>query len=46
MDNVRGYGFCIQPQALEALQEATEALIVTEFECKSFLSIILSFVLI
>jgi hypothetical protein len=36
----------IQGSALEALQESTEALLVTEFECKSFFLIILIFILI
>ena len=36
----------IQSTALNALQESAEALLVTEFECKSFLLIILSFILI
>jgi hypothetical protein len=38
--------FRIQSTALLALQESAEALLVTELECKSFVSIILSFILI
>ena len=41
-----GESLRIQASALEALQESAEALLVTEFECKSFFLIILISILI
>jgi histone H3 len=41
-----GRDFRIKATAIAALQEASEALLVTEFECMSFLLLILIFVLI
>jgi histone H3/H4 len=41
-----GQSIRIKDSALEALQESAEALLVTEFEYKSFFLIILIFILI
>jgi histone H3 len=41
-----GRGMRIQSSALLALQESAEALLVTEFECKPFLSVLLILILI